>query len=127
MKAPMRRYATFCFWRQKSCIRKFLYIPKIGMQGGSRWTNCHFLSQQWCTGVRVLVLFYSRSLIGRLMYHEKIRMHNHSCWSKNLDLEHLRYVITVSARNGAGWGAEKEGIGIGMQAAVVSVTHGRAT
>ena len=46
---------------------------------------------------------------------------------ENLDLEHLRYVITVSARNGAGWGAEKEGIEIGMQAAGVSVTHGRAT
>lgn len=28
---------------------------------------------------------------------------------ENLDLEHLRYVITVSARNGAGWGGGERG------------------
>ena len=27
---------------------------------------------------------------------------------ENLDLEHLRYMITVSARNGAGWGKKRE-------------------
>ena len=43
-------------WHQKICTRKFLLMalhPKIGMQGGSRQTNCHFLIQQWCIGVPV--------------------------------------------------------------------------